>query len=791
MKKVLSVLLATAMLLSFLSFTVVAAEEQNFIDGGVGFIGNHVDVSSTWDAWAAFPNMTWTLDGARWDVYVDPDIWTAIVSGVLIIDYSDYADAIRALTVVPGIYTPVVGDHANGIKEFAINATNVNTLIRDGVTGFLGSQGVVFQIIDFNNFRNHLLNSEDNVISIDIRFGNSQGVQINGGLYDIGARPVGWSGPDDDVNFWEHFDNAAPSTFAILGSVTVGRNITVTFDADGGTPAPGTQTVLYGGTATEPTDPYKSGYTFDGWYVQDGDNWVEFDFDAPVLGPVTVVARYSRNDFTLTYNMNGGTPAIAPEDFEPGTNANITTVVPTRERAVFLGWARLSDFTDNEPPAPLTTRAQRDAITFVTGTILMNSDITLVAVWAADTQSVFDPNDPEDYDPDQPDGTPDFDQARVTYMPNGATGGVVPAPGAFVFALGADVTLFGNTGNLVRTNATFLGWSLTETALVTSQAEETAANIITSITNIQANTDVHAVWATSTIIDGVPDYRVVTVTFDAGCADDPWTEDVDVEMGTSVDAPNRIPEREGYVFDGWGIDDGNGNIVEWDFNDPVDEDTVLVPRWSQESIIILNPTDVGDGLAGFTILRGEWAEETATIVTFLVRINNSYDADVFTSRLDRMSFTAASSQGFQLRSGTATPNLILTTASLDVTNANIGGTRTVNDVTYREINLEVTNTLKSGIVDFTLAFATADNSEVLETAVYRVLVPGDVNKDAQVNSLDHSTIFSIMRNETPMPARMAAGDYIFELADVNGDGQINSLDHAVIFNMMRGVTPTN
>ena len=41
---------------------------------------------------------------------------------------------------------------------------------------------------------------------------------------------------------------------------------TVTFDSDGGSSV-ASQTVESGGLATEPTDPTKSGYTFDGWYT--------------------------------------------------------------------------------------------------------------------------------------------------------------------------------------------------------------------------------------------------------------------------------------------------------------------------------------------------------------------------------------------------------------------------------------------------------------------------------------------------------------------------------------------
>ncbi|MCD7943522.1 MAG: InlB B-repeat-containing protein, partial [Clostridia bacterium] len=62
---------------------------------------------------------------------------------------------------------------------------------------------------------------------------------------------------------------------------------TVTFDPNGGTSV-SSQTVSYGSTATEPTAPTKTGYTFDGWYL-DG---AKYDFDTAVTSDVTLTASW-------------------------------------------------------------------------------------------------------------------------------------------------------------------------------------------------------------------------------------------------------------------------------------------------------------------------------------------------------------------------------------------------------------------------------------------------------------------------------------------------------------------
>ncbi|MCD8004010.1 MAG: InlB B-repeat-containing protein, partial [Clostridia bacterium] len=70
---------------------------------------------------------------------------------------------------------------------------------------------------------------------------------------------------------------------------------TVTFDSNGGSSVDA-QSVNYGLTATEPTDPTRTGYTFDGWYL-DGE---KYDFDTVVTGDVTLTAEWTTVVFAIT-----------------------------------------------------------------------------------------------------------------------------------------------------------------------------------------------------------------------------------------------------------------------------------------------------------------------------------------------------------------------------------------------------------------------------------------------------------------------------------------------------------
>ena len=72
------------------------------------------------------------------------------------------------------------------------------------------------------------------------------------------------------------------------GTIADSATVNVNFNLDGGT---GTtlQKVLKGQKLTEPTKPYKSAYTFDGWY--NGEQ--KYDFDAPVFNEITLTAKWT------------------------------------------------------------------------------------------------------------------------------------------------------------------------------------------------------------------------------------------------------------------------------------------------------------------------------------------------------------------------------------------------------------------------------------------------------------------------------------------------------------------
>lgn len=113
---------------------------------------------------------------------------------------------------------------------------------------------------------------------------------------------------------------------------------TVSFDSNGGT-AVDSQTVNYNEKATEPTAPTKEAtaqytYTFNGWKL----NGNAYNFDTPVTGDIKLVADWEEttNQYTLTYNTNGGTEVAAvTKDYGTEVEVNGTT---TKQGYTFDGW---------------------------------------------------------------------------------------------------------------------------------------------------------------------------------------------------------------------------------------------------------------------------------------------------------------------------------------------------------------------------------------------------------------------------------------------------------------------
>lgn len=179
---------------------------------------------------------------------------------------------------------------------------------------------------------------------------------------------------------WAATSNATSAQYQAGGTYVLSKDTTLyavweqstytlTYDANGGTGAPGAQSSK--NTVTIPTtSPTRSGYSFFGWGVsRTATRAAHFPGDTITLtGNITLYAVWSRNPFVITYDANGGKGA--PPLPQSGSGyVQLAPTEPTRDGYIFKGWATTSNAT--------TAEYQAGGYCTVTG------NMTLYAVWEA------------------------------------------------------------------------------------------------------------------------------------------------------------------------------------------------------------------------------------------------------------------------------------------------------------------------------------------------------------------------------------------------------------------------
>ncbi|HAA6476577.1 TPA_asm: internalin [Listeria monocytogenes] len=142
----------------------------------------------------------------------------------------------------------------------------------------------------------------------------------------------GWYDAETGGKKWDFAQDKMPANPVTLYARFTMNNYTATFNNDGTTT---TQTVDYQEALTEPTEPTKDGYTFDGWYdAQTGGNKWNFATNKMPANNITLYARYSVKSYTATFDKDGTTTT---------QTANYDSLLtepaaPTKDGYTFDGW---------------------------------------------------------------------------------------------------------------------------------------------------------------------------------------------------------------------------------------------------------------------------------------------------------------------------------------------------------------------------------------------------------------------------------------------------------------------
>ena len=315
------------------------------------------------------------------------------------------------------------------------------------------------------------------------------------------------------------------------------KTYTITYNANGGSGAPATQTKTHGVALTlSSTRPTRSGYSFLGWAESSSATSAQYqpsgqftkDTDTTLYAVWSEIAQY-----TITYNANGGTGAPAAQTKTHGVTLTLSSTKPTRSGYSFLGWAESSS----------ATSAQYQP----GGQFTKDVDTTLFAVWKANTYT-------------------------ITYNANGGTG----APVAQTKTHGVALTL--SSTKPTRSGYTFLGWA--ESSGATSAQYQPGGQFTSD-----ADTTLYAVWKAKTY----------TVTYDAnGGSGAPATQTK--THGVALTLSSTKPTRSGYTFLGWAESSGATSAQYQPGGQfTTDADTTLYAVWKAKTYTVTYDAIGGSG----------------------------------------------------------------------------------------------------------------------------------------------------------------------------------------------------
>ena len=152
-----------------------------------------------------------------------------------------------------------------------------------------------------------------------------------------------WGGWYADAKLTQPYTfDTMPGNDLILYSKWVAPTFTVTFEANGGTPVPQTQTVEKYKKAVAPeTNPTKAGYVFEGWYTST-DYDTLYDWNTQITANTTIYAKWSKATLSYTVRYVDGEGAqLAPE--KTVTNPNFDAGEVVTEDALAIPGYRPND----------------------------------------------------------------------------------------------------------------------------------------------------------------------------------------------------------------------------------------------------------------------------------------------------------------------------------------------------------------------------------------------------------------------------------------------------------------
>lgn len=319
---------------------------------------------------------------------------------------------------------------------------------------------------------------------------------------------------------------------------------TISYNANGGSGAPGSQTKTHGtDLKLSSTKPTRSGYTFVNWNTKSDGSGTNYASGATynTNANITLYAIWKTNSsggdtttkYTVSYNANGGSGTPSNQTKTQGTNLVLSSTKPTRSGYTFVNWNTKGDGTGKSyaPGATYSTDA----------------NLTLYAIWKINAS-----------------GGPVTKKYTIKFDANGGTGTTKEV----VCDYGSKCTLTGNA--FTRDGYEFTGWNTKSDGNGVSYRDGAVVKDLSSVDG--SIVTLYAKWKAN---DVDVEEHVITFIHNDG------TNRITVLAVDDNDTiPFIIPDRDGYEFAGWYTD--VDLTKKYDFTTKVKGDITLYAKWTED-----------------------------------------------------------------------------------------------------------------------------------------------------------------------------------------------------------------
>ena len=285
-----------------------------------------------------------------------------------------------------------------------------------------------------------------------------------------------------------------------------------------------TEQIVSGQMISEPTEPERDGYHFDGWYMDDAYT-SKYNFSSNVTSSFSIYAKWIQM-FTVTFDLNyEGSASPTSQELLKDEVAEEPEVID-RENYTFAGW-----FKDNN----LTIPYEFDAVT---------ANITVYAKWIENS-------------------TTTMYTVEFVFGYEGSPSNVIRSVAEGAIA---------NQPTTTRANYRFLGWYLDQGTFQN--------RYFTSTTPVTQDLVLYANY--------IKTYQLF-IDYNYSGAINPTPRTVD--EGVAMTVP-QTPSRIGFTFAGWS--DSSNGLIGYDFTTGISTNTTVYAQWTKTNVFEAEHLDFSD-----------------------------------------------------------------------------------------------------------------------------------------------------------------------------------------------------